>query len=532
MTGKLKCVRIVCVLAGLLIALSGTVRGNWQDTFNANKFDLTTWEFYEVPSLTKTFKGIIEDGPDDNDYIALVETISLADGGSVFGGAFGSQEKFSDVRVGSVVNVVGDACRNNYVLIGRGTYVIDDGSNKPYPGLWTDCYVLIIYWEDGPANLTFEVQKIIDNDHTDVMNRNFVAVMPGLDNARSYYAELDIVGSDPVYVTGSLYEYKGGPLVARAPTLIDTNVRDSWEDEGPKNYPTFKSGVSGICAYNGDPVPPGYYCTFDDVFSISDGPAAVNPSPADGATDVPVDATLSWVEAAFATGRDVWLGKADAMEKVASPAGKTYTPGNLELGQTYQWRIDQIGSAGPVEGHTWTFTTANYLIVDDFESYTDDASLRTAWVDNINDPGVEYVFLGTGANNSMRFEFQNQYEPYFTEATMTFVNPQDWTAQSVETISLSFVGEHQNAEHLMYMRVEDAAGKSFTVEHPYRYACQSDSWRQWTIPLGSFADGGVNLTSVKKITIGTGDGSNSSQAEGDRDHIYIDQIVLNPAGTP
>jgi hypothetical protein len=332
-----------------------------------------------------------------------------------------------------------------------------------------------------------------------------------------------------VYVTGSLYEYKGGPLVARAPTLIDTNLRDSWEKEGARNYPVFKSGVSGICGYNGDPVPPGYYCTFDDVFSTSDGPAAVIPSPADGATDVPVDATLSWIEAAFATGRDLWLGKAGAMEQVASPAGKTYTPGNLELGQTYQWRIDQIGPSGAVEGHTWTFTTANYLIVDDFESYTDDAGLRTAWVDNISDPGVEYVFLGTGANKAMRFEFQNQYEPYVTEATRTFVSPQDWTAQSVETISLSFVGEHQNVEHLMYLRVEDAAGKSFTVEHPYRYACQSDSWRQWTIPLGLFADGGVNLTSVKKITIGLGDGTNSGQAAEDRDHIYIDQIVLNPA---
>ena len=521
----------ICVLVGLITIASDTVRANWMDTFNANKFDLATWEFHEVPDLTKTFTGTIKDGPDDNDYLALVETTSIAVGGSAFGGAFGSQEIFTDVRVGTVVNVVGDACRNNYVLIGRGVYTIDDGSTKPYPGLWTNCYVLIMYWEDGPANLTFEVQKIIDNDHTDVMNKNFVAVMPGLDNARSYYAELDIVGADPVYVTGSLYEYKGGPLVARAPMLIDTNVRDSWEEEGARNYPVFKNGVSGICAYNGGPEPPGYYCTFDDVFSSSDGPAAVIPSPADGAIDVPVDVTLSWIEAAFATGRDVWLGKPGEMVKVASPPGKTFTPGNLEIGQTYQWRIDQIGPSGTVEGHTWTFTTANYLIVDNFESYIDDAGLRTAWVDNISDPGVEYVFLAADGNKTMRLEFQNQYEPYFTEATRTFVSPQNWTAQSVETLSLSFVGEHQNKEHLMYMRLEDASGRSFKVEHPYRYACQSDSWRQWTIALGLFRDGGVDLTSVKKITIGLGDGTNSGQAAEDRDHIYVDQIVLNPAGT-
>jgi hypothetical protein len=81
----------------------------------------------------------------------------------------------------------------------------------------------------------------------------------------------------------------------------------------------------------------------------------------------------------------------------------------------------------------------------------------------------------------------------------------------------------------MYLRLEDAAGQSFRVENPYKFACQSDSWRQWTIALGLFRDGGVDLTSVKKITIGLGDGTNSGQADKDRDHIYIDQIVLCPA---
>ena len=58
------------------------------------------------------------------------------------------------------------------------------------------------------------------------MTEDYGAAMPCLAHARSYYAELDIVGLDPVYVTGSLYEYKGGPLVARVPTLIDTNAQD------------------------------------------------------------------------------------------------------------------------------------------------------------------------------------------------------------------------------------------------------------------------------------------------------------------
>jgi len=267
---------IICAALGLVMLVFGTARANWSETFGGNAFDLPTWQFHCVPDIAKTYKGTIKDGPNDNDYLALVETTSIGvmPPGSAFGGAFGSNENFTDVRVGAVVNVVGDASRNNYVLIGRGAYTIEGPPTKPYPGLWTNCYVLIIYWENGPANLVFAVQKVIDNDASDVMEHHttdFAAAMPGLNHARSYYAELDIVGSDPVYVTGSLYEYKGGPLVARAPTLIDTNVKDPWEEERAINYPVFGSGVSGICAYNGDPQPPGYYCTFDDVFSISDG---------------------------------------------------------------------------------------------------------------------------------------------------------------------------------------------------------------------------------------------------------------------
>jgi hypothetical protein len=310
--------------------------------------------------------------------------------------------------------------------------------------------------------------------------------------------------------------------------MVDTNGNDPWEEEGAGDA-VFLSGASAVFAQNQQEEPAGYHTTFDDIFSVSDGPAAVNPSPANGAIDVPVDASLSWIEAEFATGRELWIGKAGAMEKVdPDPSGTTYTPGNLELGETYEWRIDQVGPSGTVTGFTWTFTAADYLIVDDFESYTTDEDIRMAWVDNIDEPGVEYVLLASGENNAMLFEFQNQYPPYFTEITQTFDSSQDWTAQGVEELSLSFIGEHENFEHLMYLTLEDAAGQSFRVE-TFPHACQSDSWRQWTVALGLFGDGGVDLTSIKKITIGLGDGTISAQGGDDRDHIYIDQIILHPA---
>ena len=82
----------------------------------------------------------------------------------------------------------------------------------------------------------------------------------------------------------------------------------------------------------------------------------------------------------------------------------------------------------------------------------------------------------------------------------------------------------------MYLKLEDAAGNSFKAEHPYTHACQSELWRQWTVALRQFGDGGVDLGSVKKIAIGVGNGTTSSGQEGeDRDAVYIDQIRLCPA---
>ena len=525
---------VICVVVSLVV--NGTLQANWSETFDGDELDLATWQFQSFPDVTKTFTNTIKVDPNGNKYLSLDETSSFAVGGSAFGAAFGSDEVFTDVRVGAVVNVTGDASRNYCGLVARTTYIIDpDGSVTGLaPGMFaTQTYLMHVNWEDGPANLKIDLEKVVNMSN---IMRNEVALglelaVPGLNHARSYYAELDIVGSDPVYITGSLYEYKGGPLVVKTATMVDTNGNDPWEDEAV-NDEVFVSGQSGIFSQNENDEPAGYHCTFDDVFSASDGPAAVNPNPADGAAAVSIDADLSWLEAEFATSRDLWFGKKGAMEKIEqSPEGAAFDPGTLEFGQTYEWRVDQIGPSGTVTGRTWTFTAANCMSAEDFDAYTDDAGLMAAWVDNISD--WDYVFLATDAvgNNSIRFELQNHFEPYFTEATRTFDSPQDWTAHGVEALSLSFVGEKENSEHLMYLILEDAAGQSLKLENPFTHAVQSDTWRQWTFVLGQFSDAGVDLSSVKKCTIGFGDGTNSGQAGDDRDIVFIDDISLCPAGS-
>jgi hypothetical protein len=520
---------------GLVLLAGSASRADWLETFDGDQLDQATWLFSPFPDVTKTFTHTIVTDPNGNKYLSIDETTSEAENGSQFGAAF-IDEIFTDVRVGAIVNVTGDASRAHHGLLGRMTAIIDpDGSvTGVAPGLFAQAvYVMHINWEDGPANLRIDIEKVINLQNI-MRNEEELGLdlyAPGLNHARSYYAELDVVGSGPVYVTGSIYEYKGGPLVARTATMVDTAGNDPWEDEGAGDAP-FLSGSSGIFAQNQNETPPGYHTTFDDVFSTSEGPAAVMPSPADGATDVSVDAEFSWIEASFATSRELWFGKAGAMEKVdPAPTAATYTPSGLELGQTYQWRVDQVGPAGTVTGHLWSFTAAPYRDVDGFEAHTSDAEIRAAWPHNIGG-GFDYVFLSTDSqgSKSMQLDAQNQYEPYFTEVTRTLDAPQDWTTLGVETLSLSFVGRDDNAEHPFYVTLEDAAGQSLKVEHPFTFAVQSEIWRQWDIALEEFTAGGVDLSNVAKITVGLGSGEPSGQpADDDRDTIFIGQISLRPA---
>lgn len=521
-----RALRVMTVMAVLTFA--GVGLGNWHETFDGGELDLTTWQFLAYPQIAGTFSQPIKTDADGGFYMALDEPNPISVGGAAFGAGFGSTEVFADVRVGAVVNVAGDASHNYHGLIARGSYLVSDGSWTPAPGVVANCYIMHINWENGPANLSIDLEKVINNQN--IMDKDIGVLVPRLANARSYYAELDVVGSNPVYVIGSLYEYKGGPLVAQTPVMVDTNGNDWWEDSDAHDE-VFVTGISGIFAQNEHEEPAGFYTTFGEISSLSDGPAAAAVDPADEATDISVLTQLDWLEAGFATGRQLWFGKPGQMEMVdPAPEGTEYNPGMLEFGQTYQWRVDEIGPAGTVTGYTWQFTTGDALPVDNFESYANSADLAAAWPHNIE--GFDYIFLDTGTVNqgakAMRFEYQNQYEPFMTEAIRTFDEPQDWTVVNPEALVVFFRGRKANVEQQIFLRIEDAGGNQVTIDQPYTYATQSEFWRSWSIDMSEIVDAGVDITAVAKIAIGTGNGTDSGQAGDTRDILYIDAICLSP----
>jgi len=545
MSKKITILVKVCIVVGFIAVLSNPAQANWTETFGGNAFDLTwMWHSYPaIPGVTGFTQGVIVNGPEDDDYVALDEAKSVAEGGSAFGVGFVESQTFTDVRIGTVVNVVGDASSFYHGMGARASYWIDNGSVTGAPGIVANAYIMHINWQNWPPYLSINIEKVIWDQNT--MKQGFDVRVPGLNNAHSFYAALDVIGANPTYVTGYLYEYEGGPLVAKTGTLIDTDAVDSWEDNPNPQIPgdeekVFTNGYSGIFAQNERPEPKGFHVTFDTVSSLSDGPVAVCLAPADGATGVGVDADLNWAEAAFATGRELWFGKKGAMRKV-TPAGATYDPGPLQFGQTYQWRVNQVGASGMVEGLVWTFTTEGTaegcLLVDGFESYADDWALRDAWPDNIDVLGVEYVFLETSevyaGGKAMRLEYQNQYPPYFTTTTHTFAVPQDWTRAGLAALYLYLRGEEDNYAQKLYVELEDAEVPANShavpaVPEPNAYAVRNESWQEWVIELSEFSDNGVNLAQIKKVIIRVGDGTTSAQPEDDRDMIYIDGIKVCP----
>ncbi len=105
---------------------------------------------------------------------------------------------------------------------------------------------------------------------------------------------------------------------------------------------------------------------------LGDSPpkTAYDPVPADGATSVDTHVTLSWTPGLGALIHTVYFG--DNFDDVYNAAGSfpqetpAFTPGPLEPGKTYYWRVDEFDAVDLHKGDVWSFTTlSEILIIDD-----------------------------------------------------------------------------------------------------------------------------------------------------------------------
>jgi hypothetical protein len=285
-----------------------------------------------------------------------------------------------------------------------------------------------------------------------------------------------------------------------------------------------------------------------EVWSFRTEGTAANPDPAKGAVDVSPTPTLKWTPGNLAASHEVYFGTdADAVKNAdkTSPEHKatnalgeeSYDAGRIELETTYYWRIDEVNSTQPGSpwiGNLWSFTTGDFLVVDDFESYNDidppdPASNRIFdnWIDGFgtttngalvgNDlPPYAETTIVHGGTQSMPYFYDNNLKT--SEATLTLVSQRDWTEEGVTKLSLWFRGDSANAAERMFVALNGTA----VVYHDDPAATQITRWTEWVIDLTAFT--GVNLANVNSITIGFG--TKNSPAAGGTGTMYFDDIRL------
>jgi hypothetical protein len=288
-----------------------------------------------------------------------------------------------------------------------------------------------------------------------------------------------------------------------------------------------------------------------NVWSFTTEGAVGSPDPAKGAVDVTQTPVLTWVPGVFADSHEVYFGTdADAVKNAdtSSPEYKSsgnlgsesYEPGQLEWNTTYYWRIDEANNTNansPWKGNIWSFTTANFLIVDDMESYNDinegepgSNRIYLAWVDGFDNPATNGSVVGYaippfteqtivhGGLQSMPITYDNAVGK--SEATLTLTSSRDWTVNGINTLTIWFRGSAANAAENLYV----ALNGSVVVEYDNPDAALRTSWTRWNIDLQAFADQSVNLANVSSITLGLGNRNNP--VAGGSGMMYFDDIRL------
>ncbi len=408
-----------------------------------------------------------------------------------------------------------------------------------------------------------------------------MAYPDGLVPGTTYYWRVDDVEADGTTIhKGNVWSFMVPPKTAYAPDpadgaeLVEPDVELSWTGGfGTKlHYVYFGDNFDDVNSAAGElplgltTYTPGllklaktYYWRVDEfdgiatykghVWSFTTQGGVGSPNPSNGAVDVKQTPILTWTPGVYAASHQVYFGTDKEVVRNAdtgSPEYKgtgdlgsqSYDPGKLEWNTTYYWRIDEANNVNPDSpwtGNVWSFTTANFLIVDDFESYNDlepadpeSNRIFNAWIDGYgiptngslvgydNPPFAEQTIVHSG-NQSIPLYYDNSVG--YSEATLTLTYPRDWTEKGVSTLTIWFRGDSANAAETLYVALNGNA--IVTNDNPN--AAQINVWTEWNIALQSF---GVNLANVNTIALGLGN-KNNPQAGGSGT-MYFDDIRLYP----
>jgi hypothetical protein len=273
---------------------------------------------------------------------------------------------------------------------------------------------------------------------------------------------------------------------------------------------------------------------------------AREPGPASGAQDVDVDSTLAWRSGREADRHDVYLssdeqavidGTADAVT-VTEPG---YTP-SLDLASTYYWRIDEANDVETPtiwQGDIWYFTTQEFIVVDDFESYNDipvgeegSNLVYSTWADGFDNPSTNGSTIGYTEMYQPSMEtsivhdgkqavplFYNNTVASHSEVTANIAGLEagkDWSKYGIKGLTLRFYGDPNNSVNdRMYVKIN---GTKIAYDSDAANLTRA-GWQMWYVDLASV---GVNLSNVNQLAVGF----ERSGAFGGQGMVLLDGIRL------
>ena len=280
------------------------------------------------------------------------------------------------------------------------------------------------------------------------------------------------------------------------------------------------------------------------------------PNPPNNAKDVKQTPILKWAAGDSAALSQLYLGTDEEAVKnadTASPEYKgsielgaeIYDPGLLEWNTTYYWRVDGVNdldAGSPWAGIVWSFTTADFLVIDDFEDYDiGNKEIWWFWKDGLGygAHGDEPAYAGNGTGSAVGDEGTASYMEvtivhggrksmpvYFSNAVAAYsevdltLGGVDLTENGGTTLRIYFNGIADNAADPLYVAINGIA-----VVHEDPAAAQRIKWTEWNIPLQAFVDKGVDVTNATLITIGIG--NKTSLQPGGAGTMYFDDIGVH-----
>ncbi len=222
------------------------------------------------------------------------------------------------------------------------------------------------------------------------------------------------------------------------------------------------------------------------------------PSPAPGAKGMALDAAVSWRSGRDAGSHKVYISTdKDAVANGSAPVFTVNTNSfklsstELKLASTYYWRVDEVNDAENPKsfaGDIWDFSTVDYLVMDNFESFTN--NLSSVWGSEVHASlGLEKTLTHSG-KQSLVISYDNSGNPFDTWVSLTGTNKvqKNWTKNGIKALVLFVRGTSANQPVPIRPRINEiAVTRNSVANGPW--------WSIWSISSAKFTNvGSITMT--------------------------------------